>query len=756
MLRVASLSKHANTDAKPENEKASLDKKRRGRMASLPTSSLFGSHGRDEKALKNTYTSQAVKEYRQRRALHHRRLRHGHDKDKGTTDNEPEKLKPLEQFRRIVRLVIVLRRAFTNIVLYAREKGNYEQVNSETTLSLKSTAGAKAVDNLLFDPALYKCSYQITLPNWARLLTSKPPSLRTDAEIKMLVRLTRQLKGFRKYSPQIQFALCRALRYDSFARSRVVIRKGHVAQRFYFIYSGSVCVTFDDDEYSAFVKPTENTVLHRGDFFGELAFLRNIPRSATIVCLEPTELLSIDKVDFFTAKIDKSFKRDMERRVDFLSNHPLFSSWPIPVVRELAEVSRIHEYCTEEVIVRDSTNSSWLVMVIKGECDIVRLVDLSSCSEYVSHCSKHQPIGESDPRQATPLHAPTPRLDMSRSGIGQSRSEMGLHTSKQPQKQTKTRTKSAVKFMGETHKAPVIKGSVITPGRAHVTHTGSDVDQGLGVGVFMVLDRLRTGSCFGGWSVIQQEELKNRRNRLYSAKQRRVTLLSRGCEVVKVSKEGFIKYADAETYKTLRQMARDYPSDNKLCHTYLKHSDWRTYREGLVENLVLGKMSRQDAAKGVWRTFNTCVSPVPPPLCSLKPWHPAQAAWGRGQRRTAMTSRMMSSRIEESLVVEDTHLTPQSLTGKTSPCSTPPQRASSRATPIEGNHPSRPPSTAPRFPPPRNVLPQAHNELVLAQGSHRALVLTQGGARINEVQREVEKRIVGMQHPATCDSVCVG
>ena len=48
----------------------------------------------------------------------------------------------------------------------------------------------------------------------------------------------------------------------------MVIRKGHVAQRFYFIFSGAVCVTVDDDEHSAFAKPTENAVLRRGDHFG--------------------------------------------------------------------------------------------------------------------------------------------------------------------------------------------------------------------------------------------------------------------------------------------------------------------------------------------------------------------------------------------------------------------------------------------------------------------------------------------------------
>ena len=73
----------------------------------------------------------------------------------------------------------------------------------------------------------------------------------------------------------------------SFGRRRVIIRKGHVAQRFYFIFSGSVCVTVDDDEHSAFAKPTENAVLRRGDHFGVCAvYVRVISmESAGSLCL---------------------------------------------------------------------------------------------------------------------------------------------------------------------------------------------------------------------------------------------------------------------------------------------------------------------------------------------------------------------------------------------------------------------------------------------------------------------------------------
>ena len=53
-----------------------------------------------------------------------------------------------------------LNKAFKSICHYAAEKGQHEEVSSEATLSLKGSAKS-TVENLLFDPADYKCHYQV-------------------------------------------------------------------------------------------------------------------------------------------------------------------------------------------------------------------------------------------------------------------------------------------------------------------------------------------------------------------------------------------------------------------------------------------------------------------------------------------------------------------------------------------------------------------------------------------------------------------
>ena len=78
----------------------------------------------------------------------------------------------------------------------------------------------------------------------------------------------------------------------SAAPGTVVVRQGAVGDQFFVLVSGSVEVTQGDQ------------VLRRlgpGDWFGELALLRDVPRTATVTTTEPTELVQLDRDAFLTA-----------------------------------------------------------------------------------------------------------------------------------------------------------------------------------------------------------------------------------------------------------------------------------------------------------------------------------------------------------------------------------------------------------------------------------------------------------------------
>ena len=87
-------------------------------------------------------------------------------------------------------------------------------------------------------------------------------------------------------------SLARALVRVELAPGEVVIREGDEGDRFYVIESGTVEVTKDGALVAS---------LGPGDFVGEIALLRDVPRTATVRATSPTVLQALDRADFIPA-----------------------------------------------------------------------------------------------------------------------------------------------------------------------------------------------------------------------------------------------------------------------------------------------------------------------------------------------------------------------------------------------------------------------------------------------------------------------
>jgi hypothetical protein len=103
------------------------------------------------------------------------------------------------------------------------------------------------------------------------------------------------LRGLPMFAPlplAVIELLSTELRPHRFASATVVMREGDPGEEFHIIASGSASVT---------VRGTPRQPLGPGDCFGEIALLREVPRTATITAIEELHTLALGREEFLTA-----------------------------------------------------------------------------------------------------------------------------------------------------------------------------------------------------------------------------------------------------------------------------------------------------------------------------------------------------------------------------------------------------------------------------------------------------------------------
>lgn len=132
-----------------------------------------------------------------------------------------------------------------------------------------------------------------------------------DAELGVLARMLRKVEFFTPLTVgQIEQVLPHVRLY-SYEKGETVFKQGSPGDAFYIIHSGSVEVRLKQGFFS-FSKTL--VTLPAGGFFGEIALISSEPRTATLVCAEPSQLFCLVAADFqFVLNGNPAAREEMKR-----------------------------------------------------------------------------------------------------------------------------------------------------------------------------------------------------------------------------------------------------------------------------------------------------------------------------------------------------------------------------------------------------------------------------------------------------------
>jgi NADH dehydrogenase len=116
-----------------------------------------------------------------------------------------------------------------------------------------------------------------------------------------------------------------------YQKGAYVFREGDIADYFYIIESGHVEIIKENPDTTE----TLLAVLNAGDSFGEMGLMQKAPRSASVRCVTPVDLLKINRNDFraLTGSYE-SLRTQLETRVDDIQKN---NQKNVGVVRELMD-----------------------------------------------------------------------------------------------------------------------------------------------------------------------------------------------------------------------------------------------------------------------------------------------------------------------------------------------------------------------------------------------------------------------------------
>nr|KAF6470971.1 cyclic nucleotide binding domain containing 2 [Molossus molossus] len=414
-------------------------------------------------------------------------------------------------------------------------------------------------------------------------IAQKIPSWRTEQDVQSLCNFLQVLDCYRNYSEPLQLLLAKVIRFERFGRRRVIIKKGMKSNSFYFIYLGRVAVTEDEDGSSAFLDP-QPMLLHKGDCFGEMGLLSSSVRRATVVCMEETEFLVVDQEDFLANKLDQEVKKDAQHRFDFFRRMSLLHSWSDEKLWKLVTLGKVEKFLYGQLISKDIVESSSVMFVCRGSCEVLRLLDLGASPFYYKWIWQHLELID-DRALKTNLKElfPVKRFKEFRikSYPVQDFSSLKLLRLEKAWEQQGTSFSRKINTLENS--LPKMLGPKIKSRQPQllecpmINTKHGDIPKEASVGAYIKIHTVEEGEIIGLHQILLPDNQQDLRP---------LILVSMGVELITVRKEKFCELIDSKVTEKLSRFKIGYLSDDDMCQKFLMENSWDVFRKDFLRLLL--------------------------------------------------------------------------------------------------------------------------------------------------------------------------
>ena len=200
------------------------------------------------------------------------------------------------------------------------------------------------------------------------------PSGRSQVAIRTLQNYTESIPLFKQIveenDQQVFKECCQCLKYQFHHAGSYVFKTGEKGDYFYIIFDGEVSITAKNDKDEIL---EEICRLGSGGSFGELAIIKDQPRSATIQCSKPTHFATLYKNDYLRILGQMSSRR-LEELINFFYSLPTFDGWSKRNLIKLSYYFRAAKYKRNQIIFNEGEPANSVFIVKSGEVELSKTI----------------------------------------------------------------------------------------------------------------------------------------------------------------------------------------------------------------------------------------------------------------------------------------------------------------------------------------------------------------------------------------------